>query len=70
MDARYTALIQKDGKWWVGWVEEIPSVNSQGSTRQELMDNLRSTLEEALEMNRVDALEGVAGDYEEVSLTG
>lgn len=70
MDARYTALIQKDGKWWVGWVEEIPSVNSQGSTRQELMDNLRSALEEALEMNRADALEGVAGDYEEVSLTG
>ena len=70
MDARYTAVIQQDGEWWIGWVEEIPGVNSQGATRQELMENLRSALEEALEMNRADALAGMTGDYEEVSLAG
>ncbi len=70
MDARYTAVIQQDGVWWIGWVEEIPGVNSQGVTREELMDNLRSALEEALEMNRADALAGVTGEYEEVSLAG
>lgn len=56
----YTAVIKRDGDWWIGWVEEIPGVNSQGSTRGELMDNLRSALEEALEMNRA---------YEEISIT-
>ena len=70
MDTRYTAVIQQNEKWWIGWVEEIPGVNSQGATREELMDNLRSALEEALEMNRADALAGMTGEYEEVSLAG
>ena len=52
MNPAYTAIIQQDGDWWIGWVEEIPGVNSQGKTRSELMENLRSALQEALEMNR------------------
>ena len=68
MAAEYTAVIQKDGDWWIGWVEEVPGVNSQGATREELLDNLRDALEEALEMNRQDALAAVSGAFEEVSL--
>ena len=52
MPAMYTAVVQRDGDWWIGWVEEIPGVNSQGKTREELLENLRSALDEALEMNR------------------
>ena len=48
MAATYTAVIQQHGEWWIGWVEEVPGVNSQGSTREELLDNLRDALEEAL----------------------
>ena len=62
MDTRYTAVIQKNGKWWIGWVEEIPGVNSQGVTREELMENLLPALEEALEMNHADALAGMTGE--------
>ena len=62
MDTRYTAVIQKNGKWWIGWDEEIPGVNSQGVTREELMENLLPALEEALEMNRADALAGMTGE--------
>lgn len=69
MKASYTAVIQRDGKWWIGWVEEIPGVNSQGHTRDELLENLRSALQEALEMNRADALAGVTEPYEEVSIS-
>ena len=29
----YTAAIQKDGKLWIGWIEEVPGVNTQGKTR-------------------------------------
>lgn len=68
MDRHYTAVIQRDGPWWIGWVEEIPGVNAQGSTREELVENLRSALSEALEMNRADALAAAADDHEEVSL--
>lgn len=54
MEAGYTAVVQQRGAWWVGWIEEVPGVNSQGVSREELLDNLRSALEEALEMNRTD----------------
>jgi predicted RNase H-like HicB family nuclease len=67
--ATYRAVIQRDGEWWIGWIEEIPGVNSQGTTREELMDNLQSALAEALEMNRADALAAVNGDFEEATLT-
>ena len=61
----YTAVIRRDGTWWIGWIEEIPGVNSQGQSRSELLDNLRSALKESLEMNRADALESAQGPYEE-----
>jgi predicted RNase H-like HicB family nuclease len=52
--ANYSAAIQQAGEWWIGWIEEVPGVNSQGHTRAELHDNLRDVLDEALEMNRAD----------------
>ena len=61
----YRAVVQRDGKWWIGWVEEIPGVNSQGSSREELLDNLRSALAEALEMNREQARAAASEGYEE-----
>jgi predicted RNase H-like HicB family nuclease len=69
MAATYTAVVQRHDEWWIGWVEEVPGVNSQGTTREELLDNLRDALDEALEMNRADARAAAAGTYEEVSLT-
>ena len=68
MTAGYKAVIQQDGEWWIGWIEEIPGVNSQGQTREEFLDNLRDALEEALEMNRAEARAAAGGAYEEVSI--
>jgi predicted RNase H-like HicB family nuclease len=70
MNAYYTAVVQQDGEWWIGWVKEIPGVNSQGKTRDELLENLRDALEEALEMNRAEAVAAASGSFEEVSLSG
>ncbi len=68
MNSIYTAVVQRAEPWWIGWIEEVPGVNSEGRTREELLDNLRSALQEALEMNRADALAAAVGEYEEVSL--
>jgi len=66
----YTAVVQQRGSWWIGWVQEIPGVNSQGESREELLSNLRSALEEALEMNRIDAIAAAEGEpYEEVRVS-
>ena len=66
MNAVYNAVIQRDGWWWIGWVEEIPGVNSQGKTREELVENLRPALQEALEMNRAEALAAAGPGYDGV----
>ena len=68
MASSFTAVVQQSGAWWIGWVEEVPGVNSQGQTREELVENLRSALREALEMNRAEARAAALGAYEEVSL--
>ena len=68
MNSGYTAAIKNAGDWRIGWVEEVPGANSQGTTKEELPENLRSTLNEALEMNRAEAVQAAAGDYEEVNL--
>lgn len=49
MAMNYTAVIQQHDEWWIGWVEEVPGVNSQGETREELLENLSDALGEALE---------------------
>ena len=64
----YNAVIQQDGEWWIGWVEEVPGVNSQGTTREELLENLRDALDEAIEMNGADARAAANGAYEEVHI--
>ncbi len=51
----YTAVIKQEGEWWVGWIEEIPGVNCQESSKDILIDSLRITLKEAIEFNRKDA---------------
>ena len=69
MESSYSAVIQKNGKWWIGWVKEISGVNCQGKTKEELLGNLHSALEEVLQLNREDAESAAIGEYEEVSLT-
>jgi predicted RNase H-like HicB family nuclease len=69
MKNEYTAVVQKDGRKWIGWIQEIPGVNSQGKTRAELMENLRSALAESLEMNRAEARDAASGEFEEVRIS-
>lgn len=64
----YNAIIRRDGQWWIGWIEEVPGVNSQGATREELIENLCEALSEALELNREDARRAAGLDFEEVAI--
>jgi predicted RNase H-like HicB family nuclease len=65
MNQTYTAVIKKSGAWWIGWIEEVPGVNCQESSKEQLLETLRVTLREALEFNRRDALEAAGGGFEE-----
>ena len=61
MQHRFTAVYQKDGDWWVAWVEELPGANTQGATLEEARENLREAVEMVLEANRELAAQDSAG---------
>ncbi len=65
MNTEYTAVIKKEGEWWIGWIEEIPGVNCQEKTREDLLETIKVTLKEALEFNRKDALSAAGSNYSE-----
>ena len=52
MTQRFTAVYKKRGKWFLGWVEEIPGVNTQGRTLREAKENLKEALDLILTINR------------------
>ena len=52
MKHQFTSVIEKRGKWYVAYVEEIPGVNTQGRTLAEARRNLKEALAMVIEANR------------------
>lgn len=52
MTQQFTANYKKSGQWYLGWVEEIPGVNTQAKTLKEVKENLKEALALVLEVNR------------------
>jgi predicted RNase H-like HicB family nuclease len=65
MNTEYSAVTKQDGDWWIGWIVEVPGVNCQERTHEELLESLRITLQEALEYNREEALKAAGENYRE-----
>ncbi len=68
MQQTFTAVVKQEGPWWIGWIEEVPGINCQESTRDELLETLRITLAEALEMNRVEARSAAGTGFQEFKI--
>lgn len=64
----YTAVVKRSGEWWIGWIEEVPGVNCQESSKKELLQSLQVTLREALKLNRRDALEAAGEGFDEETI--
>lgn len=65
MNNSYTAVIKQDGDWWIGWIEEIPGVNCQEASREDLLETLKMTLQEALGFNKDEAIAAAGEGYQE-----
>ena len=52
MENHFTAVYQKEGKWWMGFVEELPGANTQGRTLEEARENLKEAVTLIIEANR------------------
>jgi len=62
MHNEFTAIIEKDGRWFIAYCPEIPGANGQGRTKEECLQSLSDAINLILEDRREDALRGVPSD--------
>jgi predicted RNase H-like HicB family nuclease len=49
---KFTAVFEREGDWWIGYVEELPGANTQGRTIEEVRENLKDAIHLIIEANR------------------
>ncbi len=59
MRHEFTAVIERDGEWFVGWTPELPGANGQGRSVEECRESLGAAISLLLEDRREDGLRGV-----------
>ncbi|MBP7866079.1 MAG: type II toxin-antitoxin system HicB family antitoxin [Acidobacteria bacterium] len=62
MHNEFTAIIERDGEWFVAYCPEVPGANGQGLTKEEARGNLAEAIALILQDRREDALRGVPAD--------
>jgi hypothetical protein len=45
---KFRAMIKKIDDWWIGWLVDLPGVNAQEKTREELLESLKFGAEDSL----------------------
>lgn len=59
MRNEFTAIVERDGRWFVAYCPEIPGANGQGKTKADCLKNLSAAIDLILEDRREDALRGL-----------
>ena len=62
MRNEFTAVIERDGKWFIAYCLEIPGANGQGRTIEECRKSLSEAIALILEDRKQDALRGIPED--------
>jgi len=62
MHNEFTAIIEKDGDWYIAYCPEVPGANGQGKTIDECRESLAEAIALILEDRREDALRGLPAD--------
>ena len=58
MRNEFTALIERDGPWYIAYCPEIPGANGQGKRKATALKSLASAIALILEYRRKDGLRG------------
>ena len=45
---KFRAVIKKSGDWWIGWLIDLPAVNAQERSKEQLIESLRIAAEDML----------------------
>lgn len=59
MRNEFTAVVERDGRWYVAYCPEIPGANGQGRTKAAALKSLAEAIAMVLEDRRKDGLRGV-----------
>ena len=62
MRNEFTAVIERDGEWYIAYCPEIPGANGQGKTVEECRESLSEAITLILEVHREEGLRGVPPD--------
>lgn len=62
MHNEFTAIIEKDGDWYIAYCPEVPGANGQGKDIEECKTSLASAISLILEDRRQDATRGLPDD--------
>lgn len=62
MRNEFTAIIERDGEWYVAYCPEVPGANGQGKTLVDARASLADAISLILEDRREDAMRGVPDD--------
>ncbi len=62
MHNEFTAVVEQDEGWFIGYCPEIPGANGQGKTQDECIQNLAEAIDLILTDRREDALRGLPAD--------
>ena len=62
MHNEFTAIIEKDGDWYIAYCPEVPGANGQGRTIEECKASLAEAISLILEDRRQDAMRGLPED--------
>ena len=62
MHNEFTAIVERDGEWFIAYCPEIPGANGQGQTKAEALKSLSQAIELILEDRREDAMRGLPED--------
>ena len=54
---RFTAIVRRDGEWWVASCHEMPEANGQGRTKEEAIASLEEAIKLLIKDGVYDALE-------------
>ncbi len=62
MHNEFTAIVEKDGPWYVAYCAEVPGANGEGKSREGCLASLREAIALILDYRREESLHGLPPD--------
>ncbi len=62
MANEFTAVVERDGAWFLAYCPEVPGANGQGKTKDEALESLSEAISLILKDRREDGLRGIPPD--------